>query len=314
MRQRKDVVLTLLYPTDLELLELQRFVKSMVVTDLDAFAKYFEETLDKSLDFEPNDEERAANIRDRDIFGMKCVTLIQVYIDQDRYDLVLPALATLKKCYRSFERLWEADIDYGHETVDALIQAFASNQIFENSKVQCAASLNDMDHDHEKHGCEIEFIGLTWNLHPLRQSFRRYALAARTIRTEYFRRECDELNLGRARCGGYHRRCMDMLEWLQIRAWPEVRSATMLSIGIIMPAEIAEQVFECAMEAEGLPLNPETRETVMVEPPEVLLQEYSDLRARPFAKVKADYCCPGFPEDFQRVVFKSEFMALEEEY
>jgi hypothetical protein len=98
-----------------------------------------------------------------------------------------------------------------------------------------------------------------------------------------------------------------MLAWLRQRARTEVRVKVMLAIGTIFSAELAEQVFEYALLAEELPVDPTVCEAIMVDPPDCV-DEAGTARnhitdPRPCAKATGIYTCQGVLDERPISVF-----------
>jgi hypothetical protein len=63
----------------------------------------------------------------------------------------------------------------------------------------------------------------------------------------------------------FHDNCLDLLEWLQTRAWSETRYRVFSTIGTLLPAELTERVFECTLDAEDVPLDPRVKERLVID-------------------------------------------------
>ena len=103
-------------------------------------------------------------------------------------------------------------------------------------------------------------------------------MATRGLRKVYFDVErCPDTCLGRSRdtfiisskpedgtnghdC--FHQKSISMLNWLQIKAWSEVRANLMLTVGSKLPADLVEYLFMVILELEGIPVDPQTKEKI----------------------------------------------------
>lgn len=97
-------------------------------------------------------------------------------------------------------------------------------------------------------------------------------------------------------CGCFHKLSVSMLGWLQTQAWSEIHGNVILTIGTILPAELAEKVFEQTLVAEGIPTSPSVRERIVVldtTPDRKHKHHYwaNDGKPRPLSQVKALYKC-----------------------
>ncbi|KAK3674059.1 hypothetical protein LTR78_005906 [Recurvomyces mirabilis] len=66
----------------------------------------------------------------------------------------------------------------------------------------------------------------------------------------------------------FHKDSIDLLEWLQKKAWQEVRTKVATTAGSRLPVELVDQIMECALHAESIPLEPTVRTMREPETPE----------------------------------------------
>ncbi|KAK5170242.1 uncharacterized protein LTR77_004828 [Saxophila tyrrhenica] len=114
--------------------------------------------------------------------------------------------------------------------------------------------------------------GLQWCLGPTDRPhllrYRNFASAARLLRTAYLEHNCNSPqddeddddyapSWRRQPPDCFHQSSRDMLEFLQKRAWPEIRYNVFSTAGTVLPAELTEHVFQYALSAEELPLEPD---------------------------------------------------------
>jgi hypothetical protein len=87
----------------------------------------------------------------------------------------------------------------------------------------------------------------------------------------------------------FHTRTFDLLEWLQTKAWSEIRARVFQAVGPYLPTEITEDIFEFALVAEGIPLHPQLEENALVNAPDSAGLESQPPRHE--KRLKAEYRC-----------------------
>ena len=309
---------------DLKYSELKDFLRHLKVRDASAFSKYvihrFERTMKRSSPLLA----KKGWIYERNSFLDKSLSLVQHMIDIDQTDMVLHALVTLKSVhcngnkYRSEDSLGEA-----HSYLDDLIRAFITEDIPAGDRScsfgHSSSEEGRKDQHKEDHTCHVEFGDLRWPSTPKPQKhrYRNFALSTRILSKAYFDKKqqayaCifddsesehedryyydDDYRSRTFVC--FHRSSIKMLDWLQTRAWSEIRANVMLTAGALLPAEIAERVFEFALEAEEIPSHPSVKERFKPEAPEVELRwkDQWKLRRRRNVRMKGLYRCQAIKE------------------
>ena len=111
-----------------------------------------------------------------------------------------------------------------------------------------------------------------------------FASSVRVLRAACLDVEC---RLPEDRC--FRINSLQLLDWLQKEAWTEVRTRVFLTIPTCkaLPAELVDQIFECTLDAEGIPLDPGVWETAMVDLPDGDGSSLQRLRM----KTKEEYRC-----------------------
>lgn len=88
----------------------------------------------------------------------------------------------------------------------------------------------------------------------------------------------------------YHVLNLDTLDFLHKQAYGEVRTKMFLTVGSQLPMELTEHIFELAMQAEGVPLDPKVRDTkrtlLWSSDPEVVITDYVET-----TQVRGPYQC-----------------------
>lgn len=246
---------------------------------------------------------------ERDTFFNKCLLLIQIIIDRGRRKETFRILVLLKFMIREVNaRLWYTKTSLQQERVDRVIKAFVDDIIPASMASMAVPGRRPL-----KSG-DVEAEGLSWT--PIASDadgpfYWDFASTVRPLRTAYMDRLCsydsvlDQVDAperdGSSGCC-FHQKSVQLLDWLQTRAWSELRANVFLTIGTILPPELTEYVFECALEAQGVPSNPKTYETYPVEPPSWLLDRREQwgskrkVQPRKCKRTKAAYKC-WFIED-----------------
>lgn len=88
----------------------------------------------------------------------------------------------------------------------------------------------------------------------------------------------------------YHMLNLSTLEFLHKQAYSEVRAKVFLTVGSQLPVELTEQVFELALQAEGVPLDPRVREIIRT-PVSPLVAKWSGRDYEEKMKIKGPYRC-----------------------
>lgn len=267
--------------------------------------------------------------QEADMFLGRCQSLVQRMIDIDQGDMVLHALVTLKSIHRyGNQRLRNKGLSDAHDDIDELIRAYVTEDVPESCKMYLSESSHSMDK--RNHECRIEMGNLNWPARTGKSEnrYHNFARAARILRTAYldedqyeapcvygigereFSSDPDDRDYNPYTC--FHHSSKDMLDWLQTRAWSEIRSNVLLSMGRILPAEIAERVFESALEVEDIPSRPSVKEKIMVEFPRTQYGRrgrrllYTKMRSRTVIRTKSLYRCEGFDSEDDDILWSDD--------
>lgn len=299
------------------------------VTDKESFIQFVADEIQKSILLDHTMEDylgfnKSSPKEQKHIFLDKAQALIQKLIEIDHFDMVLPMLVLLKTGYRLNNRRSRegGHLKEGHRRIDALIKAVVTREIPDAEEVTIdyweprfdvgyRNGRKDGEKDDEgevdpmKYECTIDVDGLGWSIGARDPSkdYWNFSLCARLLRDAYIVRDpkksddCEEWIFGNDTC--FHQQSIDMLQWLQRKAWSEVRTSVMLTAGTKLPAELTERAFEYALVEEGIPANPEVKEIVLVDVPEWMDEEDKDRLGitgpRPFETYKQEYCCYRVP-------------------
>lgn len=185
-----------------------------------------------------------------------------------------------------------------HDRIDRIIKAFVDDTI--RARITAVLGVNALPDPRRGplEDGEVEVHSFRWT--PIATDadgpfYWDFASTIRPLHTAYMDRICSydslldkvdapERDNSSACC--FHQKSVQLLNWLQTRAWSELCTNVFLTIGTILPPELTEYVFECALEAQGVPLNPKTSETHTVEPESKL-----SLRHRYYRSTKPAYKC-----------------------
>lgn len=288
------------------------FLKHLKVQDASKFSEYVLRSFEGSSANDTENVSRKERNQEANVFLSKCMSLVQHMIDIGQNNMVLLALATLKSVHHyGNPRLRYEDLYFDHAELDKMIKAFVTGK---GRKASSGRWVNYEDTPEQPD--QIEFRGLSWTRETGagKRSYHNFARAARILRAAYLdidRHEyvCTYGDDGDDSIYGvddpsdsyvcFHRSSIDMLEWLQTSAWSEIRYTVMLTTGSSFPAEIAERVFDFALEAEEIPSDPRVKETVTIEASDSLLQWKTGrrrMRPKRLVRPKSKYKCEGFAE------------------
>ena len=226
----------------------------------------------------------------------KAITLIQPIIKHGRDRDAFHVFVTLKAVLRKLSpRVYESKLNEAHEILDKVMGAFVA-QI----PVDKSARSHIVGFDGHLN-VRLELQDVKWRqLDTISKQPGQYwdfASAARILQTAYLKKLCvgpnymprrnREYNPRRDTC--IHTRTFELLDWLQTKAWSEIRARVFQAVGPYFPAEITEDTFEFALVAEGIPLHPRLEENVPVR-----ASDSASLESQPPGhdkRLKANYRC-----------------------
>jgi hypothetical protein len=230
----------------------------------------------------------------------KAVALIQPIIDRGRDREVFHLFVLLKTEIRRIRpRVRDLKLNEAHQTLDKVMGAFAAQIPIDKSArshiLGVDGHLNVRLELQDVHWRQLDSVN--------RQStqYWDFASAARTLKTSYTKKLCvgkgyelsyyarrnRQYNPGRDTC--FHTRTFELLDWLQTKAWSEIRARVFQAVGRYLPAEITEDIFEFALVAEGISLHPPLEEKVPVSAPDSPGLESQPPRHE--KRLKAEYRC-----------------------
>lgn len=235
------------------------------IEEANHFAKYVLRILPKAMAVVPPLEEsqRWPLAQDEEpLFVQKTLALVQEVIDQGRVRLVMHILVLLKSLHHNKTlRVEHTNHRHAHDKLDLAVRGFVEGDIVCPVSRHCCSE--DCGRwDHSQHGCNIRIAGLRWYGPPMRVGrgdFWDFASAFRALKAAYLAHRCsnprDSYDWDEHR-GCFHTQIIDLLDWLEKKAWAEVRLKVLLLTGKQLPAELAERAFECVLEAEGIASQP----------------------------------------------------------
>lgn len=294
------------------------YISKIEVDDKGKFVKYAMHEIRNSLRRDQITEEFAgfnkiSMMEQEHVWLDKALALMQKLIDIGCFEEVLPTLVVLKSLYRLDKRRLRhcGNFKNGQRRIDNLITAWVTREIPDEKgayldfwKPNSERILDDDEYskgDPMEYECTIDVDGLGWTVLPRnpKKDYWNLPSCVRTLREAYIvesltniedcvKRICDNDTC-------FHQQTVKMLEWLQKKAWSEVRTSVMLTAGAVLPVELAEKVFDYALIAEEIPANPCVKETIVVNVPDWMDEEAKRLfnvtGPRPFTGFKLEYCC-----------------------
>ena len=254
--------------------------------DMDGFVAYVQriipEAFQKSSTAEedyPGYSNSRKQFRDVPPVLVKCFKLAQTMIDHDREKDALHVLVLLKSVFRKVnERTFRTNFELAHAMLDRAIRDFIAevSDMGDAKGPNLTCTIGDdplclhMETDGMKrhHSSEESRHSRYWD----------FAAATRPLQTAYFSNICDNKEIDKNAefdddtytC--FHSNSFDLLHRLQIKAWSEIRSNVFQTIGTLLPTELTERIFEFALAAEEIPLQPKVYQDVLVQPPEDMVQ------------------------------------------
>ena len=149
--------------------------------------------------------------------------------------------------------------------------------------------------DHSKHRCVISVGHLRWKerVRTFDLRYWDFASAARVFKAGYLKHECsdlfDDYHRGkRVDFECFHTRSLDLLDWLQKRAWSEVWSNVFRIVGKRLPAELVEHIIKDTFQEEGIDAQPGVDEIYGPQPTEGHNKPHHHHRSR-VARLKREY-------------------------
>jgi hypothetical protein len=253
----------------------------------------------------PGDEHRMGDNSEKNTFFDKCILLINDMIQQDTSVEVFQALVVLKSVLheKSLRVASTECFEKAHQKLDEAIRAFVDDEVPSHAR-RCSATA-EADQamvNHDKHRCSVAMDGLGWSAGERGEHdvyYDDFAFAARCLRTAYLEQQCTQPGkrcydpyherTDDARC--FHENSIKLLGYLQERAWSEIRFNVFSTASTLLPTELSEQIFEDALAAEGIPLDPRTHERHIMQSQWDSFSPYYE-RPRRVRRLKEELRCP----------------------
>ncbi|KAK3653401.1 hypothetical protein LTR56_004605 [Elasticomyces elasticus] len=270
------------------------------ISDAQHFLAYVETSIKHAFARETRSDERACDESsevDHSKFTLfdKIMTLIGLMLDYNGNFACFNMVLLAKTLYHGeSERVQYIKLSHAHEELDEVLHALVDAP--EDNRVGC--DTKEYPEDHRKHSCEIEAGGLCWYDRPDSEKgiqYWNFASAARTLLAAY-NDEGHGCSLSDPRNYRYHEeKCLHvhsakLLDWLQKKAWGEVRSNVTRVVGNRLPVELADSIVDFALEGEQIPAIPGIFENY--RPENTDFNKERGLRHRIESRLKADYVCP----------------------
>lgn len=292
--------------------EFDRFLKRLdSEKDMDHFIQYVNEIIEDVVR-EPETEEEfrarhgrfGGRPRHERTFLKKVLKLIQLMInkgrDRDAFQALVLFRSTLKT---SNKRVLGHNLCETHKWLDSMIKAFTGEPLPQSGVRRTFDGRRTYD---KSMPLWIEFEdGLKWRAFQKDIRSTRYwdfAAATRTFRPAYVANLCngedevrvEEYDHGSQAC--FHHSSFDPLEWLQTKAWSEIRNSVFSTIGTILPTQLTEQIFGLVLGLEEIPSHPTLISEELVDPPEHTVEGQSkhgleDPQSRSRRRIKPQYRC-----------------------
>lgn len=273
--------------------------------------RIFQETLEQHSKLRKDSKEWEI---ESGIFLERCLRLVQHMVDAGESTAALHALVTIKTVHRlQNTHFREERLQNAHEELDALIRAYTTEEIDENCKAFSTPRAKETGR--LTNGDQVSFGSLKWRSRrpALSRTYHDFASATRTLRSAYFDRKYYEYPCKFGSTDEYdfpweddldpyvcfHRSSVDLLEWLQRKAWSEIRSKVMLTTGTLLPAELNERVFELALKSEDIPFDPSVKGRATLDSTDFFRRRKTWNRktySRCCLRVKDLYRCEGFED------------------
>ncbi|KAK4892083.1 hypothetical protein LTR27_009433 [Elasticomyces elasticus] len=260
--------------------DLEYALQYIFVEDADRFAKYVRDCLKPALRMDGvwDEQPRFHSPEKPNTFISKLFRLLQNMVHQDLSIPTLRAMVYAKTAFRgSLQRVDTGEQEAAHHYLDEAIHAFVGNA----QRPDCAEKPHP--DDHRNHDCTVRVTGLVWYqgscgwegieywdyasaVRELRGAFTKHDSLCRTndYDDEYDYDYGYRRNRRSPKC--FHENSFAMIEWLQKKAWGEIRSNLLRIVGNRLPVELADSIFEYALEAEGVPAQPTLKEKYRPEP------------------------------------------------
>ncbi|KAK5709827.1 hypothetical protein LTR17_019441 [Elasticomyces elasticus] len=283
--------------------DLEYALQHIFVEDADRFAKYVRDCLKPALRMDRvwDEQPRFHSPEKPNTFISKLFQLLQNMVHQDLSVPTLCAMVYAETAFRgSLQRVDVGEQEAAHHCLDEAIHAFVGDA----ERPECADEPNPKDH--RNHDCTIRVTGLVWYQGSCGWEgieYWDYASAVRELRGAFKKHDnlcrANDSNDGYGYDYGYrrnrqspncfHENSFAMIEWLQMKAWGEIRSNLLRVVGNRLPVELADSIFEYALEAEGVPAQPGLKENYGPEP--TASQRRRGRRACVQSRRKLEYTC-----------------------
>jgi hypothetical protein len=232
------------------------------------------------------------------LFVDKAFQLVQVLIDNGREKDAFQTLVLLKSVVRICNpRMQDLKLRGIHAILDTLIRAFVAREPNSHgARYRLARSLHA--------DFIMDLSGVSWRPGRRHAWYWDFSTAAKTLDSVYFERRC-------ARVGGtsnadrdldersgccIHSTSIELLDWLQTKAWSEIRNNVFQTIGTLLPTELTERIFEYALDVEKISHDPKLVRYVRVNPPKLPMgHSASNPSGHPVhfrKRINLLHCCP----------------------
>lgn len=202
----------------------------------------------------------------------KVFLLVERLIVSERSKEALHTLVLLKALLHDGDKLVERHwVKFTHPTIDRAVHELVEDTHSCRRHNGETNATQTHSNKHTEVRSEVSAAGLTWQSLGGACSIWDFACAARTLRATYLALNCmlvKNVN-DEPRC--FRHSNVDLLGWLLQKAWSEIRAKIFQTIGTVFSVELTELIFERALDAEEVPLQPNIDERVVTdqEPAEV---------------------------------------------
>ena len=220
------------------------------------FYKYLIRILRDTIHKPPNDDELHPDGDEQQLpdpshylpFVGKIFLIIQAFINSGHRFAAFRLVIVLKSLHGGWvPRLKFDDSPMIHKNIDSIVRVYIAGE-------PAPSPIRNSGNTSHPHRLSLDWVAIP---DTAKKIHWRFPGAVHILEEAYRRSLKNDFCKTRQESGScFHMLSVDLLEWLQQKAWSAKRYHVFLAVGALLPAELAERIFEFTLAAEELPYEP----------------------------------------------------------